>query len=53
MQFAASEFKDNIVCTGADGIDLPRTTSWTGIKYMLAEVKVSSVYSFRFGLKIK
>ncbi|KAL5010133.1 hypothetical protein ScPMuIL_012438 [Solemya velum] len=38
LAFMVAEFRDPLFCTTSDGVQMPRTTSWTGIRYMLAEV---------------
>ncbi|XP_025098007.1 LOW QUALITY PROTEIN: dynein gamma chain, flagellar outer arm-like [Pomacea canaliculata] len=42
VNFTVGEFKDPLFVTGADGTQVPRVTSWTGIRYILAEVVYGS-----------
>lgn len=38
MSFGANEFKDGLTLSGADGKFVTRSTSWTGLRFMIAEV---------------
>lgn len=38
LNFMITEFKDPLQCTAPDGSTTTRSTSWTGIRYMLSEV---------------
>ena len=38
LSFLTAEFKDNITVVSSDGSLVPRTMSWSGLRYMLSEV---------------
>ncbi|KAK6987321.1 dynein heavy chain 5 axonemal, partial [Biomphalaria glabrata] len=38
VRFTVGEFKDLLFVMAADGTMVPRTTSWTGIRFMLSEI---------------
>ncbi len=42
LSLVSEEFGDNMTFLTADGTELPRTTSWTGIRYVLSEVRVQT-----------
>ncbi|XP_076466964.1 uncharacterized protein LOC143298129 [Babylonia areolata] len=42
VSFTVGEFKDPMFVLAGDGTQVPRTTSWTGIRYVLAEVVYGS-----------
>lgn len=43
LNFMITEFKDPLQCTAPDGSTTTRSTSWTGIRYMLSEVCICSL----------
>ncbi|XP_070190368.1 uncharacterized protein [Littorina saxatilis] len=42
VNFTVGEFKEPLTVMGSDGTAAPRTTSWTGIRFVLAEVVYGS-----------
>ncbi|OWF37572.1 Dynein heavy chain 5, axonemal [Mizuhopecten yessoensis] len=38
LSFMITEFKEPLTCVAPDGSQTPRSTSWTGIRYMFSEI---------------
>ena len=49
VSFTVGEFKEPLSMLSFDGTPVPRMTSWTGIRYMLAEV-LKKIENFKIAL---
>ena len=47
VNFTVGEFKEPLTVMAGDGSQLPRMTSWTGIRFVLAEVRRTAAWVYR------
>ena len=47
VNFTVGEFKEPLAVIAGDGSQVPRMTSWTGIRFVLAEVRKTAAWVYR------
>ena len=47
VNFTVGEFKEPLAVIAGDGSQVPRTTSWTGIRFVLAEVRKTAAWVYQ------